>query len=76
MTQVYKGDISRDINPLQLEKYLAAGWTEKSRPTPRGKTVLVDEPTVLQPTIEAKTIVNPIIGDANDEENEDGSINR
>jgi hypothetical protein len=75
MTQVYKGLVSRDIKASDLDRYLAAGWTEKSRPTPRGKTVLVDEPLVLQPTIEAKTIVNPIIGDAN-EENEDGSINR
>jgi hypothetical protein len=76
MTQVYKGLISRLIKSSDLNKYLAAGWTEKYQPAPKGKTVLVDEPTVLQPTIEAKTIVNPIIGDANDKENEDGSIDR
>ena len=73
MTQVYKGDISRDIKSSDLERYLAAGWKETA---PKGKTILVDEPTVLQPTIEAKPIVKTTIGDANDEENEDGSINR
>ena len=76
MTQVYKGDISRDINPSDLDRYLAAGWKQSHQSAPKGKTILVEEPTVLQPTIEAKTIVNPTIGDANDEENEDGSINR
>lgn len=75
MTQVYKSDISRNIKSSDLDKYLAAGWTESHQPQPKGKKILVEEPTVLQPTIEAKTIVNPIIGDAN-EENEDGSINR
>ena len=69
MTKVYKGDIARDIKPEQLEEYQAAGWTEASQPAPKGKKILVEEPVVLQPTIEAKTIVNPIIGDANDEEN-------
>ena len=76
MIRVYKGQVDRLIKPTQLEEYKAAGWTEKSQPAPKGKTVLVDEPLVLQPTIEAKTIVNPIIGDANDKENEDGSIDR
>ena len=76
MTQVYKGDISRDIKSSDLDRYLAAGWKETAQSTPKGKTILVDEPTVLQPTIEAKPIVKTTIGDANDEENEDGSINR
>lgn len=67
MIQVYKGSIERSIKEIQLEEYLAAGWHEKSKPAAKGKTVLVDEPLVLQPTIEAKTIVNPIIGDANEE---------
>lgn len=76
MTQVYKADVSRNIQSSELEKYLAAGWTEHKDPAPKGKKILVEEPTILQPTIEAKTIVNPIIGDANDKENEDGSIDR
>jgi hypothetical protein len=75
MTQVYKGDISRDINPLALQEYLAAGWKETNQSAVKGKKVLVDEPTVLQPTIEAKPIVTTTIGDANEEENEDGSFN-
>jgi hypothetical protein len=76
MTQVYKGDISRNINPSDLDRYIAAGWKQNHQSAPKGKTILVEEPTILQPTIEAKTIVNPIIGDANDKENEDGSIDR
>jgi hypothetical protein len=76
MTQVYKGDISRNINPSDLDRYIAAGWKQSHQSAPKGKTILVEEPTILQPTIEAKTIVNPIIGDANDKENEDGSIDR
>jgi hypothetical protein len=75
MTQVYKGDISRDIKSHELEGYLAAGWTQSVQSAVKGKTVLVEEPTVLQPTIEAKPIVTTTIGDANDEENEDGSFN-
>ena len=67
MIQVYKGSVSRLIQPLQLEQYIAAGWKEKTQSASKGKTILVDEPTVLQSTIEAKTIVNSIIGDANEE---------
>lgn len=69
MTQVYKDNITRTIKSIDLDKYLAAGWTEQAQSAPKGKKILVEEPTVLQPTIEAKTIVNPIIGDANEEEN-------
>lgn len=30
MPQVYKNDISRRIEPADLEKYLAAGWSESA----------------------------------------------
>jgi hypothetical protein len=76
MTQVYKDNNLRVIRSKDLDKYIAAGWTESLQSAPKGKKILVEEPTILQPTIEAKTIVNPIIGDANDKENEDGSIDR
>lgn len=69
MIEVYKDEVCRNIADKDLEKYLAAGWTAQAQSAPKGKKVLVDEPVVLTPTIEANAIVKPESGDANDEEN-------
>lgn len=70
MQTVYKGDVSRQIQDNRLEEYLKAGWQQSAE-----KKELVKEAAIPKPTIEAKAIVISTIGDANDKENEDGSIN-
>lgn len=68
MKTVYKGNVTRQIPDEKLDTYVSAGWTVD-------KKELVKEATLPKPTIEAKAIVTSTIGDANDKENEDGSIN-
>lgn len=69
MVTVYKDNVVRQIKDAQLDAYLSAGWTDKQS-QPKGKKVLVDEPVVLQPTIDANPIVTSNIGDANNESEE------
>lgn len=64
MVTVFKNDISREVQEQRLQEYLDAGWSERNTPN-RGKKVVVDEPVVLQPTIEATPIVTSNDGDAN-----------
>lgn len=67
MITIYKREFTRNIKDRDLPAYQAAGWTTKKE-SPKGRTVLVEEPVVLQPTIDATPIVTSNIGDANDKE--------
>ena len=55
---VTKNDITRDINPLQVEEYLAAGWKQAG-----AKKELDVAVKSIKPTAQATAAVIEAIGD-------------